>query len=197
MILKESDNDLWTEFISGSQSAFSHIYDRYADVLYAFGLRYTSDGEMVKDCIHDLFIDLHQYRSGLASEVNVKFYLLKSFKRKLHAACRKSSLVSLNGWGAEESIPIAAFSFSIEHDIILDEKQREMLHLLATHINLLPDRQREILYLKFTHNLEYEEIASIMQISVPTCRTFVYRALKELRGKLELTSMLLLMMVLK
>ncbi|TDE18304.1 RNA polymerase sigma factor [Dyadobacter psychrotolerans] len=193
MMLEEPDNDLWEQFISGNQSAFSKLYARYADVLYAFGLRYTSDTDQVKDCIHDLFIDLHHYRHGLAKEVNVKFYLLKSYKRKLNAASRKSSMLSLNGWNTEETLPISNFSFNIEQEIILDERQKEMLHMLATQINQLPERQREILYLKFTHNLEYEEIASLMQISVPTCRTFVYRALKELRGKLELTTVLLLL----
>ena len=193
MVTKDSDAELWELFTSGSQSAFSRLYDSYADTLYAFGLRYTSDKDMVKDCIHDLFIDLHHYRDGLAKDVNVRFYLLKSFKRKLHAASKKSSILSLNGWDPEESIPISSFSFSVEQEIISDEKQREMLHMLAAQINQLPERQREILYLKFTHDLDYEQIASIMQISVPTCRTFVYRALKELRGKLELSAILLIM----
>lgn len=193
MILNETDNDLWEQFISGNQSAFSKLYDTYADILYTFGMRYTSDQDQVKDCIHDLFIDLHQYRQGLAKEVNVKFYLLKSFRRKLNAACRKSSMLSLNEWNTEDSLPISDFSFNIEQEMILDEKQKETLQMLATQINQLPERQREILYLKFTHNLEYEEIASLMHISVPTCRTFVYRALKQLRGKLELTSVLLLL----
>lgn len=193
MVTKDSDAELWELFTSGSQLAFSRLYDSYADTLYAFGLRYTSDKDMVKDCIHDLFIDLHHYRDGLAKDVNVRFYLLKSFKRKLHAANKKASILSLNGWNPEESIPISSFSFSVEQEIISDEKQREMLQMLAAQINQLPERQREILYLKFTHDLDYEQIASIMQISVPTCRTFVYRALKELRGKLELSVILLIM----
>jgi RNA polymerase sigma factor (sigma-70 family) len=193
MIVKDSDTDLWELFTSGSQSAFSQLYDIYADTLYAFGLRYTSDRDMVKDCIHDLFIDLHHYREGLAKNVNVRFYLLQSFKRKLHAASKKSSVFSLNGWEAEDSLPISSFSFSVEQEIIHDEKQREMLQMLASQINQLPERQREILYLKFTHDLDYDQIASIMHISVPTCRTFVYRALKELRGKLELSVIFLIL----
>ncbi|MBO9637571.1 MAG: sigma-70 region 4 domain-containing protein, partial [Siphonobacter aquaeclarae] len=57
----------------------------------------------------------------------------------------------------------------------------------------LPERQREILYLRFRHDFDYEQIASLMQISVPTCRTFIYRALKQLRGKLELLTLLFLL----
>lgn len=192
MVLNESDTELWELFASGSQTAFSQLYDRYADMLYSFGLRYTSDKEMIKDCIHDLFIDLHHYRDGLAREVNVRYYLLKSFKRKLHTASKKAAIFSLNEWNLDDKV-VSGFSFSAEQEIISDERQREMLQTLATEINKLPERQKEILYLKFTHNLDYEEIASMMQISVPTCRTFVYRAIKELRGKLEISAILLIL----
>lgn len=185
-------SNLWERFISGSSSAFSELYDTYSEILYKFGMRYTADNELVKDCIHDLFIDLHAYRSNLAREVNVKFYLLKSFRRKLHAAHRKSSLLDFNHWSSDESFGVNAFSFSIEQELIMDEKQREMLDHLAIEINQLPERQREILYLRFNQDLDYEEIAAMMQISVPTCRTFIYRALKQLRGKLEFGSVALI-----
>lgn len=189
----EPDHDTWIRFISGDSDAFSLLYDRYSDVLYAFGRRYSSDHDLVKDCIHDLFIDLHGYRRNLAGEVNVKFYLLKSFRRKLHAAHRKSSLLSFDRWSGDDSFAINAFSFSIEQELIGDEREREILQNLAVEINQLPDRQREILYLRFHQNLGYDEIAAIMQISVPTCRTFIYRALKQLRGKLEFGAILLIL----
>ncbi|QRR00748.1 RNA polymerase sigma factor [Dyadobacter sandarakinus] len=187
-------NDLWERFVSGSSSAFSELYDAYTDILYKFGMRYTADSELVKDCIHDLFIDLHTYRPSLAREVNVRFYLLKSFRRKLHAAHRRSSLLNLNRWNTDETFGVQALSFSIEHEIIVDEEQREMLEQLASEINQLPERQREILYLRFNQDLDYEEIASMMQISVPTCRTFIYRAIKQLRGKLACGSFALIIL---
>lgn len=192
MIVNTSDIELWELFTSGSQTAFGRLYDKYADILYAFGLRYTSDKDMVKDCIQDLFIDLLHYRDELAKNVNVRFYLLKSFKRKLHTASKKAAIFSLNEWDLDDKV-VSRFSFSAEQDNVSDERQREMLQALAVEINKLPERQKEILYLKFTHNLDYEEIASMMQISVPTCRTFVYRAIKELRGKLEISAILLIL----
>jgi RNA polymerase sigma factor (sigma-70 family) len=193
MTHSDPDYDTWLSFISGDPDAFSVLYDRYADVLYAFGMRYSTDHDLVRDCIHDLFIDLHSYRKNLAREVNVKFYLLKSFRRKLHAAHRKFSILRFDRWNTEDSLAINAFAFSIEQELIMDEKEREILQQLAREINLLPDRQREILYLRFHQDLDYEEIASIMQISVPTCRTFIYRALKQLRGKLEFGAILLIL----
>ena len=46
-------NDVWERFISGSSSAFSEQYDAYTDILYKFGMRYSDNSELVKDCIHE------------------------------------------------------------------------------------------------------------------------------------------------
>ena len=102
-------------------------------------------------------------------------------------------MLRFDRWDTEDSLAINTFSFSVEEEMIISEKERETLQHLAAEINLLPDRQREILYLRFHQDLDYDEIAAIMQISVPTCRTFVYRALKQLRGKLEFGAILLIM----
>ena len=182
----ESDDQLWSNFISGSQEAFKELYNRYSDILFSFGMRYTTDRELVKDCVHDVFIDLHNYRFTLAEEVSVRFYVLKSFRRKLTKMLRKTASFGFASFknGAYE-LSIGEFSSSVEEDIIGDEQSREMLASLSFELNLLPARQREILYLRFKHDLEYDEIANMMQISVPTCRTLVYRGVRQLRQKLS------------
>ena len=37
---------------------FAYLYDKHIDNLFAFGSRFTTDREMVKDCIHDVFVKL-------------------------------------------------------------------------------------------------------------------------------------------
>ncbi|MNL66075.1 RNA polymerase sigma factor [compost metagenome] len=68
--------------------------------------------------------------------------------------------------------------------MINDEQQSELLLKLSRQLELLPSRQKEALYLRFNSELEYEEIAVIMNISLETCRTLVYRAVKQLRERM-------------
>ena len=35
---------------------FSQLYNKHIDQLFAFGSRFTSDREMLKDCIQDVFV---------------------------------------------------------------------------------------------------------------------------------------------
>lgn len=178
-MFKDTNKDLWTSFIDGDADALNLLYKAYIDTLYSFGLRFTEDPELVKDSIQDLFVDLFKYHKTLAVEVNVKSYLLTSLKRKIYLVLKKK---------ATEANHIFELPFlltnSVEDQIIDCENQSELLKKLNKQLELLPSRQKEALYLRFNAELEYEEIAGIMNISLETCRTLVYRGIKQLRERM-------------
>jgi len=179
MMFKDSDKDLWTSFINGDDDALNLLYKQFVDVLYAFGLRFTDDAELVKDGIQDLFVDLYKYRKTLAFDVNVKSYLFTSLKRKICLVLKKNAAAANHSF----EVPFL-LSCSIEEQIIQEENQSELLLKLNKQLELLPSRQKEALYLRFNAELEYEEIAVIMNVSLETCRTLVYRGVKQLREKM-------------
>ena len=176
---KETYRDLWTSFINGDDSAMKLLYTEFADMLYSFGLRFTTDSELVKDAIQDLFVDLFKYRRTLAIEVNVKSYLFTSLKRKICLVLKKEA-AEIN---QHFEIPFL-LSGSTEEQIINDERQSELLGKLSRQLELLPSRQKEALYLRFNSELDYEEISAIMNVSLETCRTLVYRGIKQLRERM-------------
>lgn len=196
--MQQTSSALWLDFRMGGDAAFEELYNRFAKVLFSFGKKYTPNDDLIYDCIHDLFIDLHRYRETLGECENVQFYLMKAFRRKLVVQLRQSMLKVAfspdDAYGGE--LPVLPFVFSIEHDIIEDEQKFLVLNKLAAEIALLPDRQREILYLRFNQGMSYEQIAELMQISVPTCRTFNYRALKQLKERMESIALLSAIMAL-
>ncbi|SHM64254.1 RNA polymerase sigma factor, sigma-70 family [Chitinophaga jiangningensis] len=178
-----NENTLWKSIIAGEQPAFKMLYEAYADLLFAYANRYTKDKEIILDCIHDLFIDLHTWHRNLAAEVNVRYYLLSSMRRKLHTALKKASRTSLRGDMMQFSVDFE--TESVQAVIIASEQEQQLYQQLAKQLNQLPARQKEIIYLKYHCDLSYEEIAAIMQISVPTCRTLTYRAVKQMRQALD------------
>lgn len=178
---KKFDPELWNAFINGDMDAFHCLYQHFADPLFAFGIKYTQDQDLVKDSIQDLFIDLHKYRASLSPGVNIKFYLFASLKRKI---IKNLQLTRLNE-DFEEMDFAFHIDYNIEDVIINDEREREVLGKLRNELRLLPSRQQEALYMRFNAELDYEEISELMEISVPTARTFIYRAIKQLREKME------------
>ncbi|WP_183580857.1 RNA polymerase sigma factor [Mucilaginibacter sp. X5P1] len=180
------DYSLWKCFIHGDDDAFASIYSGYIDVLYAYGKRHLDDEDLIQDCIQDMFIDLCQYRARLSPDVNIKFYLFSVLKHRINR-CQKNIKVIEQESSSYDYQSSGTFNlcFSAEESLIRAEETTECLKPLIQEMNLLPSRQKEVLYLRFNAELEYEEIAALMKISVSSCRTMLFRAVKQLRKRLE------------
>ncbi|MEC5145480.1 sigma-70 family RNA polymerase sigma factor [Chitinophaga sp. 212800010-3] len=187
------NNVLWEQVIHGDQQAYRVLYEMYGDMLFRYGLRYMKDTAAIKDCIQDLFTDLYHYRRNLAVDVNIRYYLLGSFRRKLHQTIKKNTRV--NPDAADDYFSIV-YEPDPEQQRIAAENQQELLGRLARELNALPSRQKEVLFLKFNCDLSYDEVAGIMKISIPTCRTLAYRAFRQLRTNMEKVPLLPLIMLL-
>jgi len=179
VVFSDADKKLWVSLINEDDEALSLLYKQFIDVLYAFGLRFTQDGELVKDAIQDLFVDLHKYRKTLATDINVKSYLFTSLKRKIFLLLKKQAK-------QEDTNINLTFSllYTEDNQTDTDDHSAATLLKLKKQLALLPGRQQEALYLRFNSELEYQEIASIMDISIGTCRTLVYRGVKQLRERM-------------
>jgi len=180
---KEVNTDflLWKRVKAGETQAFHELYMQFADILFSFGLIYSKDQELVKDCIHDLFFDLYKYRKNLADNDHIRNYLFKSLKRKIQSPqSGKLKLVFTNTFqeGNEQKATLA------ETEGL--ENQEENIESIRIAMGKLSDRQQEVLNLRFQVGISYPEIAKILDISVESVRTLVYRSVKAIREELKL-----------
>ena len=72
----------------------SLFFKSYVNDLYALGLTYTTDKELIKDVIQDLFLDLLENESRISKIENIKMYLFVSFKNNLFSAIKKGNRFS-------------------------------------------------------------------------------------------------------
>jgi RNA polymerase sigma factor (sigma-70 family) len=177
----------WRKLTLGDQESFRFFYEKYVDDLFSFGMKFLQEEDAVKDAIHDLFLDLYTYREKISHEVNVKYYLLFSLKRKL-IANKKQSVFKLSGNTGTVYIS-EEFQNSQEEVYIDRESHSEIQEVFKVEINALSERQKEAIYLKYSQDLSYEEIASIMGVNVATCRTLIYRAIKQLRSRIKFSQL--------
>lgn len=185
MVNDAKEQSHWRNFIAGSETAFQWLYENYADKLFSFGCSFCKDEETVKDAIQDMFIDVFRYRSNLDPEVNLSAYLYSSMRRKLFLALKK--IWQRETAGEVGFDPDFLVDWDMETRMVRDEQHKELVYLLSEEIKKLSGRQREVLYLRFNLEMTYEEVAQVMDVSMATCRTLVYRAVKQLRVNLENT----------
>jgi RNA polymerase sigma factor (sigma-70 family) len=177
---------LWHAFKKGNRHAFAELVECNYPFLLNYGLRLDKDRDFVKDCIHDLFIELWNSKERLEEVRCAKAYLLKSLRRKL---LRESQKIR---WfrEAKEVADDYAFEvqFTIESYLIQNEIQHEDLKKLQFNLDKLTKRQREAMYLRFYQEMEYDEIAGVMSINNHSAVNLIHEALKLLRKNWFLTT---------
>lgn len=173
---------LWSQFKEGKKKALEAIYRNYINELINYGYRITTDADLIKDSIHDLFIELWKSRENLCNVVEPKFYLFKALRNKLYRALNGSSYVSLS----EIKITSDALSTEFVELEIMEREQNDLRkENLQNLINVLPLRQHEVIYLRFYHNLSYESIAEIMGMNYQSVLNLMHRALGNLRKNMK------------
>jgi len=180
----QDDTAIWLAFKSGSEIAFDYMYDTYFSKLYNYSLRFSADTDLIKDCIQNLFVDLWRKKENLADVQSIKFYLYKCIRHRIiQELVRESKLVHTED--LEEGY---TFEVSFSHEFFLITKQisEENQARLMKAFELLTKRQKEAVFLRYYDNLEYHEIAAIMQLKeVKYARTLIYRALDVLKASIR------------
>ncbi len=176
---QEIDSVVWSAFKSGDRRAFNFIFQKYVKLLYAYGARITPDQNLVEDCIQDLFVELWQKRQVLSEVVSVKFYLLKSLRRRVIR--RLSAEKGIIAREPDEIERHQELDFSVEFKMIEEQMALEQHDTLLKALSLLTRRQREAIHLKFYEKISYEELAEIMNLEIKSAYNLVGKAIDTLR----------------
>lgn len=172
---------VWDEFRKGSKMALETIYeDNYAS-LYHYGLKFTQDNDLIKDLIHELFIELIDSGSRLSRTDNIRYYLLKSLRNKLLKQLSEKSKFT------HKLTESAGFNLvdSIESQLIKNEVEEQLRNQVTTAIKKLSVKQQEIIYLRFYSDISYQEIAALFDVNIQTVRNLMSRAINSLKDDLQ------------
>lgn len=170
------DQDLWQKLKEGDKFALESIYREHLNHLINYGRRFTAREDLVEDCIQELFVELWQKRQNLSNTDHIKPYLLVSIRRKIISKLKKQAKHSTE----RESGEYFSAELSIENHLINKEVKKEKAEAIANAMKNLSERQQEIVYLKYFANLEYDEIADIMDLNYQSARNLLSRAIKKL-----------------
>ncbi|GAB3701599.1 sigma-70 family RNA polymerase sigma factor [Spirosoma flavus] len=169
---------LWQDYQAGDMYALAKLMQGYYPDLFHWGMRLHADREFVKDCIQEMFMNLWKMQASIRPVENVRSYLLVVLKTRI-----------LRELSAKQPTYQAAlpdeYEFSVEFaaDVRLIEEEHEIYQIrrLEHVINHLPERQKELIYLRFYQNLNFEQIAEVMQLGRQSVYNLLQKSLNSLR----------------
>ncbi|MBN8613706.1 MAG: sigma-70 family RNA polymerase sigma factor [Deltaproteobacteria bacterium] len=170
-----SDAALVRAVAAGERLALATLYDRYASLVMAVGVRILRNRRDAEDIAHDVFLEVWR-RAGTydPAKASVRTWLVLIMRcRALDR--RKSAPVSMTSALLED---VRTSDPSDSPDARLDRAR------VTTALGALTTAQREVLVLGYYEGLSSSEIAERLDIPLGTVKSRVAGALRALRGRL-------------
>lgn len=173
------DADIWQRLKRGDRRSLEIIYKQNVRALYLYGRKFSSDQQLIEDCIQEVFMTLWERRFVIGDTDAIKPYILTSLRRRMIRVTSKNHIL------IDRNFEIEEYDFNLEFNpeekLISAEDNREMIKKLSEELNALSKKQQEVVYLKYHCGLNYEEIADVMSINYQSARNLMHKALTLLR----------------
>ena len=169
----------WNNFLNNDDKydAFSAIYNIYVNDLLSYGISLGIEEQTCRDAIHDIFYKLFVEKSKLKDVRNFSAYLFRSYRNHLlNTIEKRSKILDFN----IEDLPFTTEITIL--DLMVSEEETAKLKKRVEHLlNELSPRQREAIYLRYMQQMDYEEIAALLNMNSNSARRLVSRAMESLR----------------
>ncbi len=163
---------------SRADALFKEAYKQYYSDIYRFCLSYLlKDRSSVDDAVQETFLVLYnKYLSG--EEITyTKAFLMQTAYNFVRKRLREQQRDVLNV-SIDEVINIPSQNEDMDEKLSFEEYSRQISEALS-------DRDAELFRLRYLENQSLEELAEMLNISVPAAGTRVFRLRKRLIPILE------------
>jgi RNA polymerase sigma factor (sigma-70 family) len=181
------EKDLILALQHRSEPAFRQLVAQYQGRVYNTILCLVQSPEEAEDLAQEVFIEVHASVGTFRGEAKLSTWLYRlatnkalEYQRRQKAPKRFAFLTSL--FGANDELVHHPPDF--RHPGVVLEQQ-EQAATLFNAIARLADTQRTALTLHHFEGLSYAEIADIMQTTVPSVESLLFRAKTRLRSLLK------------
>ncbi|MFB9908360.1 RNA polymerase sigma factor [Allokutzneria oryzae] len=179
--MSDDDVALFAEAAKGDITSFDTLVRRHTAKLYRVALRILGDPADAEDVVQDAWVSAWRSMGQFRGESAPTTWLYRVVTNAALAQIRRRRpTVPLEPEGQAES-SFADSGPTPEQAALRREKVDAVLHAIA----LLEPSQRVPLVLRELEGMSYEEVAAVLEVSVPALRSRLHRARVALLAKLE------------
>ncbi len=173
-----TDEKVVERCLQGDRDVYSHLVDKYQQMVYVLAFRMLGDEAAAKDAAQESFLSAYVSLRSFRREAKFSSWLTSITLNKCRDMLRgRKDTVSVDD--LEEVLP--------GRDADPEERfhQKENEDLLQQALNKLPDEYREVIVLKHIRGLDYAEIAQTAGVSEGALKVRAWRAREMLRFLLK------------
>ncbi len=169
----------------GDTSAFEEVIDRHQALVAGTAARMLGSNSDVEDIAQQVFIRVWKSARRYVPRAKFTTWLLKITRNLVFNELRRAkrrAQVPLQSDPSAEEIPLKDETNPAPDASLLEA---ELQRAIEEAIMQLPESQRMALVLRRYEQLSYEQIAEVLDLSVPAVKSVLFRARTELRSRLS------------
>ena len=169
----------------GDTAAFEQLIERHQALVAGTVARMLSSNLDVEDIAQQVFIRVWKSAGRYVPRAKFTTWLLKITRNLVFNEMRRSKRhanVPIQTEAQTEEMPLKDEAGQAPDASLLE---KELQAAIESAITALPESQRMALILRRYEELSYEEIAEVLDLSVPAVKSVLFRARSELRERLK------------
>jgi len=182
-----NDQNLLTALQTGSEQGYKELVDTYQEKVLNICLGYFPVYQDAEDLTQEVFVKLFETIDNFRGEASLGTWVYRvtvnKCLEKLRYRKRSKRMAFFQSLiGLEEHASHVASNFD-HPGVTLENKERTKI--LYQHIERLAEKQRTAFILSRMEGLSYQEIAAVMQVSLSSVESLLFRAKQNLKKSLR------------
>jgi RNA polymerase sigma-70 factor (ECF subfamily) len=178
------DAELMQRTAAGDERAFEELIERHQSLVISTVAKMLGDASAAEDLAQQVFIRVWQAAPRYTVTAKFTTWLLTITRNLVFNETRRRSRAQLLPLEHEDGTPREIHDVgSVEPGHKLQEN--ELQDAIEMAISSLPEQQRLALILRRYGEMAYEEIAAVLETTIPSVKSLLFRARKELQTTLE------------
>jgi RNA polymerase sigma-70 factor (ECF subfamily) len=172
-------------------AAFQRIFEHYYRAVCGFFSKRGFSAHEAQELTQEAFIRVYKGLDGFRGESPFEAWLFQIAANIGRNAVRSSftqkrAAVEVSFESENDVMPRLAVSLPDERatDPLGNVVEIERKRMLREAVNSLPDQMRRCVVLRVYQDLSYQEIATVMRLSVETVKAHLFQGRKQLKAKL-------------
>ncbi len=170
---------------AGDHLAFRELVERHQNAVVGTVAKMLGNSSDAEDISQQVFLRIWRHAKRYRPDAKFTTYLFTITRNLVFNESRRRSRkkeVSVNEREEEDHQQIAE---SVDRQPDSEMLQMELQRAVDAAINELPETQRMAVVLRRYEQLSYEEIAQVLELSVPAVKSLLFRARTTLRDALS------------
>jgi RNA polymerase sigma-70 factor (ECF subfamily) len=181
----EDDVRLMRLIANGDTAALEELIERHQGLVLGTVARMLGSNSDVEDIGQQVFVRVWRSAARYVPRAKFTTWLLKITRNLVFNEMRRMkrhSQVSIQPEPGAEEIAIKDATVQAPDAALLEQELQEAIEKAITE---LPETQRMAVVLRRYEDLSYDDIAQVLDLSVPAVKSLLFRARSELRTRLQ------------